>query len=68
MEQVREGRAIKISELASELAVTPELVAKLMQEVHEVLAAASDAGLSDEALLWVLDDAAAALRGKLKLG
>ena len=65
MEQSREGRSIKVSELASELAVSAELVAKLMSDVEAVLSSARTDGLSDEALLWALEDAVAALKPKL---
>ena len=65
MEQSREGRSIKVSELASELAVSAELVAKLMSDVEAVLSSARTDGLSDEAILWALEDAVAALKPKL---
>ena len=65
MEQSREGRSIKVSELASELAVSAELVAKLMSDLEAVLSSARTDGLSDEAILWALEDAVAALKPKL---
>ena len=65
MEPPREGRSIKVSELASEIAVSAELVAKLMSDVEAVLSSARTDGLSDEAILWALEDAVAALKPKL---
>ena len=65
MEPLKEVRAIKVSELASELAVSDELVGKLMSELQAVLTSARCDGLSDEAILWVLEDAVSALKEKL---
>ena len=64
LEPLREVRSIKISELASELAVSDEQVGRLMNELQDLLAHASSGGLSDEAILWVLEDAVASLKEK----
>ncbi|MET0528402.1 MAG: hypothetical protein ABW003_08660 [Microvirga sp.] len=61
----REVRSIKISRLASELAVSDEQVGRLMNELQDLLALARSDGLSNEAILWVLEDAVASLKEKL---
>ena len=65
LEPLREVRSIKISELASELAVSDEQVGRLMNELQNLLAHARSGGLSDEVILWVLEDAVASLNKKL---
>ena len=62
---LREVRSIKISELASELPVSDEQVGRLMNELQDLLAHARSGGLSDEVILWVLEDAVASLNKKL---
>lgn len=65
MEPLTEGRSIKISELASELAVSDEQLGNLVSELQDILAKARSIGLSGEAILWVLEDAVADLKGSV---
>ena len=63
--ETNDGRAIKVSELASELAVNHSLVERVMADLRTALERGRQQGISAEAILWVIEDLATELRKEL---